>query len=55
VKSCCYRPISDAVDEDNGDYGNDDDDDNDNNKLGKVYSLEYTEIPKVLFTPHHRL
>jgi hypothetical protein len=24
-----------------------------NNKIGKVYSLEYTDIPKVFFTPHH--
>jgi hypothetical protein len=24
-----------------------------NNKIGKVYSLEHTEIPKVFFTPHH--
>jgi hypothetical protein len=23
------------------------------NKMGKVYSLEYTDIPKVLFTTHH--
>jgi hypothetical protein len=23
------------------------------NKIGKVYSLEYTEITKVFFTPHH--
>jgi hypothetical protein len=23
------------------------------NKIGKVYSLEYTNIPKVFFTPHH--
>jgi hypothetical protein len=23
------------------------------NKIGKVYSLEYTDIPKVFFTPHH--
>jgi hypothetical protein len=24
------------------------------NKIGKAYSLEYTEIPKMFFTPHHR-
>jgi hypothetical protein len=23
------------------------------NKIGKVYSLEYTGIPKMFFTPHH--
>jgi hypothetical protein len=25
------------------------------NKIGKVFSLEYTNIPKVFFTPHHGL
>jgi hypothetical protein len=24
-----------------------------NGKIGKLYSLEYNDIPKVSFTPHH--
>jgi hypothetical protein len=31
------------------------DDGDDNNKIGKVYSLEYTDIPKVLFTPYRHI
>jgi hypothetical protein len=31
----------------------DDDDDDDINKIGNVYSLEYTEILKVFFMPNY--